>query len=545
MRMIRTLCGRSRIALVALVVLAGACDSGSDGEEPTTTIPSMTATTLDPTTSTAPPSTVATTHTPTAPTPPPPPGIEIEQLQPTPAEGDGPAWVRSDFSGDRGRQHWLGTLGTELVLLSWRWPAFDLAVQWSADGLSWTEPTPINGLPPGAEPWNWWHDPFSSSAIAASSTGLVAIFEIPSGSGNDTRTRQVYTSSRGHDWTRESLPTIEGLTPDGGPFAVAAGAGGFAVWATTDEHLPHSAVLFVRSLDGNWLPVDLPLHGNAGEDWITAVQSGFLARVADGPEARIGTHPVYRVDTAGTVAGESVPSDSPPIQWNDDLLGTTPYNNVPQPALYWGPGGPTWYRLPTPDFSTDDEERFWGTDTYTAGEPGITLAGCNCGDYWGFLGEGMVSIEVPKGDYYVTVHGDNVTVDGIWDHPMRVDTRSWFDESTGTLTVPDPDTGETMVAVTCDEMRASAREKAYGSDLLSPPPQDLLFSPDASSWLHQRVDDLFGEGSYVHQSATIGDTVVLFIDPTGDAPTPDPPGCALGIYPEVQPFEIWVSRPDT
>lgn len=545
MRMIRTLCGRSRIALVALVVLAGACDSGSDGEEPTTTIPSMTATTLAPTTSTVPPSTVATTHTPTAPTPPPPPGIEIEQLQPTPAEGDGPAWVRSDFSGDRGRQHWLGTLGTELVLLSWRWPAFDLAVQWSADGLSWTEPTPINGLPPGAEPWNWWHDPFSSSAIAASSTGLVAIFEIPSGDGNDTRTRQVYTSMDGETWVTEQLPELESPTPDGGPYAVAAGPEGFAVWTTAGPRRPHSDVLFVRSLDGDWQVVDLPAHGNSWENWVVAARNGFVVRAAPDPSARVGSHPSYLVDVVGMVTEDAVPSDSPPIQWNGDLLTTSPYNNVPQPTLYWGPHGSTWYRLPTPDFSTDEEERFWNMDTYTAGEPGITVAGCSCGEYWGFVGEGMVTIEVDKDGYLVTIHGDNVTVDGIWDHPIRVDTRSWFNESTGTLAVPGPDTGETMLTVTCSEMRASAEAKAYGMDLLSPPPQDLLFSPDASSWFHQRVDDLFGEGSYVHQSVTIGDTVVLFIDPTGDAPTPDPPGCTLGIYPEVRPFEIWVSRPDS
>lgn len=540
---------RVRAFLVTTAVIAAVTACSDDPTVTTSPVAPVTTATIAPattvTTTTATTTATATTITvpPATSTTAPLPEIVIEQLDPTPADGDGPVWIRSDDTYDRGRHYWLGAQGDGFVLLSWRWPAFDLAAQRSVDGIDWTSAAAVTGLPPSAEPWYWWHGLDSFSAVAASPAGLIAVFDVPTETGNDTRIKQVFTSGNGAEWVLEPLPAIEGLTSDGGPFAVAAGPSGFAVWATADERRPESSVLFVRHSDGDWLTVDLPAHGNAWENWVAPAEIDFLARAATGPSAHVGSHPVFRVDTAGNVGWDVVPSDSPPIEWNGDLLTTTPYNNVPQPTLYWGPEGSTWRRLPTPDFTTDDEEAFWGTDTYTAGRPGIVLAGCNCGDYWGFLGEAMVDIEVDKGGHHISVYGDQVTVDGIWDHPIRADTGAWFDESTGALAVPDPTTGETMVTVTCDEMRASAREKMREPELLSPPPQDLLFSPDGTSWFHQDVTSLFGTGSYVHQSAAFGETIVLFVDPTGDAPSPDPPGCPLGVYPDAKPFEAWVFAP--
>ena len=84
---------------------------------------------------------------------------------------------------------------------------------------------------------------------------------------------------------------------------------------------------------------------------------------------------------------------------------------------------------------------------------------------------------------------------------------------------------------------------AYGPDLLVPPPQDLLYSPDSTSWAHHKVGDLFGAGSYIHHAATLSNTIGVLVDPTGEAPTPDPPGCRLGVYPETAPYEIWIARP--
>ena len=152
-----------------------------------------------------------------------------------------------------------------------------------------------------------------------------------------------------------------------------------------------------------------------------------------------------------------------------------------------------------------------------------------------------MTIEVAKGDYHVTVWQDQVTVGGVWDHPIVVDTRPWFDPADGSLAVPDPDGEGTLVTVTCEEMRASALEKQYQPGLLTPPHQDLLFSPDGTSWYHQIVADQFGADAYVRQVATAGDTVVALVDPSGEAPTPDPPGCSLGVYPPPKPYEIWVT----
>lgn len=469
-----------------------------------------------------------------------PPAVVVEPLDATPALGDGPRWVRSPYEFDRRRLYWLGAHGHEFVLLSWRWPSFDLAIQRSTNGRNWSEPVEVTGLPPDAGPdmWNW------GAGISASSIGLIGLFETTPDIDDGFAGRGVYTSPDGVAWVEEDLPEIESDSGVGGPFAVAAGNDGFAVWAAADERRPRSDILFVRRSHGDWQAVDLPVRGSSSENWVVGADSDFLARVATDPEAEEGTHYVYRVSTAGAVSVEAIPTDQPPVEWNDDLVGHNPYSSVPKPTLYAGPDASIWHRLPTPDFSTDDEERFWGLDALTAGQPGITVAGCACGEYWGFLGEAVVTIEVPKNGYQVTVHGDQVTVDGVWDHPIRVDTRSWFDPATGTLTVPDPATDQPMVKVSCDEMRASALEKMHEPELLTPPPQDLLYSPDGSTWFHLQVNDLFGVGSYVHQAATAGDAIALVVDPTGEPPTPDPPGCPLGIYPETRPFEIWAATPN-
>jgi len=531
-------------ATIAVVVLAGCTADTSPGSS--STVPSQ------PTTSTVgpPPPSVVTLPVPESSTttrprsattslalPPP---LVVVPLVPTVYEGEAHMWVRAEAWFDRDRQYWLGVLGDEFVLLSWRWPGFDVAIQRSTNGVDWSGPVALTGLPLDAAPEMW----SGERGISASPGGLIGLFETTPDIDDGFAGRRVFTSTDGIAWFKEELPAIDGDTGWGGPFTVAAGNDGYAVWATADERRRRSDVLFARPSHGDWHAVDLPEHGESWENWVVGAHSGFLARVDTLPKANEGTHPAYRVSVTGVVSVEAIPTDQPPIEWEDDLLTHSPYDNVPKPALYEGPDGPTWYRLPTPDFSTNDEERFWGLDALTAGQPGITIAGCACGEYWGFLGEAMVTMEIHKSGYHVTVYGDQVTVDGVWDHPIRVDTRSWFDPATGMLTVPDPDTGEPIVNVTCDEMRVSATEHMREPGLLTPPPQDLLFSPDGTAWTHSQVNDLFGVGSYVHQAATAGAAIVLFVDPTGEAPTPDPPGCPLGIYPEVRPFEAWVAVPN-
>ena len=92
-------------------------------------------------------------------------------------------------------------------------------------------------------------------------------------------------------------------------------------------------------------------------------------------------------------------------------------------------------------------------------------------------------------------------------------------------------------------MRQSANYKAWGTDHLTPPPQDLLYSPNGTAWNHLKTGNIFGAGSYIHHAATAGETIAVIVDPTGDAPTPDPPNCPLGIYPETSPFELWIAQP--
>lgn len=449
-------------------------------------------------------------------------------------------WVRSTTELERDRSYWLDTMGGGFVLLSWDWPVANFRVQFSPDGLGWTEPAMLHGLPSTAVLADAW-DPQAS--VSVSSIGLIGLFDTTP--GDDRRAgHQVFTSPDGIEWTAQTLPDTGTTSNAAGPFAVAASDSGFAVWVTANESRPGTNMLFVRQIEGDWQEVPLPGNATTWESWIAPVGSGFLVRTEADPQALEGTHPVYRVSVEGDVSVAATPSDQPPIRWNDSLLSHNIYHvgTLPMPTLYAGPDEDTWYRLPTPDFSTDVEEQFWSIDTLTAGQPGITVAGCPCGEYWGFLGEAMVTVEVETGGHHVTIFGDIVTVEGVWDHPLSVDTAEWFDSS-GRLTVPDPTTGDPIATVTCDQMRQSAKDKAWGSDLLTPPPQDLLYSPNGTAWTYLKSDDVFGDGSYVHNAATAGETIAVIVDPTGDAPTPDPPNCPLGVYPETSPLEVWISQP--
>lgn len=468
----------------------------------------------------------------------PPPRLIVEALDPTEPPVAGLSWIRSSVEFDRDRRFWLGVQGDEFVLLSWGWPIADLMVQRSPDGLVWSEPTPLEGLPLMASLVEAWR---RDGGISASAAGLIGLFDTTDHEDDRQGGHRVFTSADGVEWTQEMLPEADETTEAAGPFGVAASDYGYAVWVTADERRPGTETLFVRPLGGDWRPVHLPENGTTIENWVVPTDDGFLVRVAEHPQAHEGTHPIYHVTVDGTVTAYATPSDQPPIRWNDLLVAYSPYNTVPRPALYAGPDGSTWYRLPSPDFTTDNEEEYWRIDALTAGRPGITVAGCPCGDYWGFLGEASVTIEVDSGEYHITVQGDLVTVDGVWDHPVGTDTSAWFDEATGTLTVPDPDTGDPITTATCNQMRASAVAKMYQSELLTPPPQDLLHSPDGTSWMHEHVNDLFGTGSYIHHAATLNNTIAVIIDPTGEAPTPDPPGCPLNIYPDTGPYEVWTA----
>jgi hypothetical protein len=99
----------------------------------------------------------------------PPPRLVVEAPDPTEPPVVGLSWVRSSVEFDRDRRFWLGVQGDEFVLLSWSWPIADLMVQRSPDGLAWSEPTALEGLPLMAslvEVWRW------GGGVSASAGGL-------------------------------------------------------------------------------------------------------------------------------------------------------------------------------------------------------------------------------------------------------------------------------------------------------------------------------------------------------------------------------------
>ena len=149
---------------------------------------------------------------------------------------------------------------------------------------------------------------------------------------------------------------------------------------------------------------------------------------------------------------------------------------------------------------------------------------------------------VTKNEYVVHVSGGKVGVEeprGPSRIDDSVDTRAWFDEK-GTLTLPDNETGETLVSISCKELRqaASLDTPEWINDF---PPGQLWTSPDGIAWSQQQVTREFGRGSYVYSTAVNGDTFAALVVPNGDRPIDDPPNCPLNLYPAERPYEIWIA----
>ena len=227
---------RTVVMPVLALLLIGACTSSEPSSSYTLDVPSTTAQT---TTSSAPPrvgpsSTTTSTIAPAALQPPPP--VVIELLEPTGPVSPVLVWNRSTVEFDRDLRYWLGVVGDEFVLLSWDWPVAGLAVQRSPDGLSWSAPMPLEGVPATASPvemWRW------DKGISGSSVGMIGLFDT---TPKDDRQagHDVFTSPDGVEWTQETLPLVDHASEATGPFGVAASDDGYAVWVTADERRPQT-----------------------------------------------------------------------------------------------------------------------------------------------------------------------------------------------------------------------------------------------------------------------------------------------------------------
>lgn len=486
-----------------------------------------------------------------------PPVGAVVPLDPTDYDGEVPVWVRADAQFDRNREHWLGVVGDEFVVLSWGSTVGTMTVRHSSDGVVWSDPVAVVGLPDGAPAFG-----SQFPEIAGGRAGLIMAVENPPGWHAGNRTFRIVTSPDGSVWTEWPVDEIVGA-----PFSVAANDTGFAVVTQTGGQAPDpDRFLSVSGDNGEWLPVSLP-DNERHLWWVAGIGDDFVAKGpgSDDSHEAIRDRHHYTIDADGNAEVTSGPyeaSEFAPIDWDGAMLVWNQYGElrIPEhrgerPTLYASSQPGSWLRLPFPpqEPTGDDPYGMWMFETLAAGPAGITSAGCNCVDFWDFYGESFYDFMFTQAGYDIHVMGDYVwlfdtspaTEDPVWHPPGKIDTANWFDPDTGTLTVPDPETGDTLATITCDEMRDSIDDGAYeiGPYLTDFPDQDLWYSPDGTSWTSQHAPDLFGGDSYVFQSAVNSDTAVVLVAPNGDRPIDDPPGCPVGHYPEERPFEIWVTVP--
>jgi hypothetical protein len=113
-----------------------------------------------------------------------------------------------------------------------------------------------------------------------------------------------------------------------------------------------------------------------------------------------------------------------------------------------------------------------------------------------FYDESLFDFMFTEAGYDIHLMGDSVWLFDTsptaehphWSPPSDIDTATWFDPDTGTLTVPNPETGDTLATITCNEIRNSIDDAAYeiGPYLTDFPEQNLWYSPDGPSVRRQR-----------------------------------------------------------
>ena len=518
------------VVLVASLVVSACSVSESESQTPSTSIDdrtsSSTSTTSSvPVTSTSPPSLSSTTTVYV-------PDLVVVPVAPTGSAAPVLVWERSDFAADRDRWHWLGVRGDEFVVISERFPGLDRTIQTSLDGITWSEPQAVTGIPDG-----WWVGAdFYSRSLDASGVGLIAI-AAPMQGNIAWQERGVFTSSDGTTWRHEDLGPDTGI-----PVHIAAGSTGFAV-VTSGSGEFNGDRLFTSTGNSSWIEVELP-ESKPMLVWVAEAADGFVARGYATERDGTGiTSNLYLTSRYGQVTVVPSPTDYPVTLWDLEMLTWDEYASDPHPSLYLSSGEGQWRRLPMPTYTEGDgAEHRWRFEHFSTGPAGFIGAGCDCPGFWEFRGEGFYEITVTKNEYVVHVSGGKVGVEeprGQSRIDDSVDTRAWFDEK-GTLTLPDNETGEPLVSISCKELRqaASLDTPDWINDF---PPGQLWASPDGIAWSQQQVTREFGRGSYVYSTAVNGDTFAALVVPNGDRPIDDPPNCPLNLYPAERPYEIWIA----
>ena len=526
------------VGFVAL--LATACSSASDTASTTQASPPGSGVTGQQSTTTTPLTVTSSSSTSTTSVPQPRVQPEVVALEALPYVGSPPAWVRGGVELGRDRSHLLGRAGDVFLVVSSRWDGRGPhLVRTSVDGVVWSEPVEMAGIPADGE----------LGGLAGGATGAMALVVSPS-TKCGAIPATAYTSVDGLLWVEEDSASFAGQ-----PDAIAGSEVGFAV---VSRELTYDGCslqseddsLVIRVGDGPWETVDLQWD-HIGD--LTGVGDAYLVGGGDPGGIVIDSDLTQtRFAVPYEHAADHTDWDGALFAW--DHSGFAGYEREREPTLYrWQPGSAIWHLLPAP-IATISEDQFWSFNVLTAGAAGAVAVGHTSEDGDAMPPETAWGVVLESDEHQIVVTGDCVNiVDQHYCGEHGIDTATWFDEQ-GTLTVPHPTTGENLATFSCSDMRQAARRELV-ADMGTPQPglrlpdglipwpedQELWHTPNGQAWIRQPAQDIVGNDAWIEQGVTIGDRSVLIVTPNGRRPMTDPPGCPLEIYPEERPYEVWVT----
>ncbi len=456
-------------------------------------------------------------------------------------------WTEAGLSGETFIDQMIATDGG---FIAYRFAHGSQAWE-SEDGVEWTEADLDLDLS---------DDQFFSSEISAGNLGYVAI------GGTFDDDNMLLTSPDGFTWSQQELdlefPELDGWE-SAGLDSVVSGPTGFVIQGSMDRQGvdEHRFVVWTSADGASWNLVADPFGPGAYVREILPTGTGYVTsgyiEASDGGDR-------FWWSTDGRSWQESntdflddgfLPPGGEIAQWDDKVV--TAVGTEDGVRLWTSADGDTWEQLPASP-SLDHTDQFHiSVGQIAAGPLGIVLLAeleppRQALPPVTIEKDGLiVRVELETGRITVADSAGNELLEaGFEDEDTLV-----IDEEDGSITIVDPDTGESLIAFTFEEFE-EAQDKAFEeagfeeSEFEEPQVTSVLFfSPDGHSWTRLDLEETFGSPEFPDfpGGVVVGDEAVIlrwsFFDSfeVADGPEEEFEDAPVEEF-EDPPAVIWVGR---
>jgi hypothetical protein len=385
----------------------------------------------------------------------------------------------------------------------------------SEDGVEWTEADLDLDLS---------DDQFFSSEISTGNLRYVAI------GGTFDDDNMLLTSPDGFTWSQQELdlefPELDGWEP-AGPDSVVVGPAGYVIQGSMDRQGvdEHRFVVWTSADGATWNLVADPFEPGAYIREILPTGTGYVTSgYVEGADAG-GDRFWWSSDGASWEESDIdflndafLPLGGEIARWGDKVV--TAVGTEDGVRLWTSADGDTWEPLPASP-SLDHTDQFHIVVTEIAAGPlGIVL-----------LAElepprqPMPPVVIEKDGLTVTIEletgqvvvADQATGTVLFEASLEDEDTLIIDDQDGSITVVDPDTGESLIAFTFEEFE-EAQDKAFEEAGFESPefgePQltsVLFFSPDGQRWTSVALEETFGSANLPDSpgGVVVGDEAVI------------------------------------